>query len=167
MKITALVLCLLFAVLIAGCGVYSANTGRVDESLQNVSIQYLENMTAEPNIGVDLSDAIILAVQLDNTLKVVDESSADTILSGKVMRYHLKEVSAQQDLTVNEYQVQIAVALDLTRRDTGEKIFTKRRFTGTGNYILDDPGGTSEDTARQEAASEIVKDILAIVVEGW
>ncbi len=152
---------------ISGCGVYSANTGRVDESLKRVSIRYLENMTAEPNIEIDLTDAIILAVQIDNTLKVVDEGDADTILSGKVVRYHLKEVFARENLTVNEYQVQIAVVLDLTRRATGESIFSQKRFTGTGNYVLDDPNGTSEDTARQEAAGEIVKDILALVVEGW
>lgn len=152
---------------LAGCGVYSANTGRVDESLKHVAVRYLENMTPEPNIGQDLSDAIILAIQIDNTLKIVDEGSADSILSGKVVRYNLKEVAAKQNLTVNEYQVQIAVVLDLESRSTGEKIFSQKRFTGTGNYILDDPGGTSETTARQEAAEEIVRDILALVVEGW
>lgn len=124
-------------------------------------------MTSEPNIGVDLADAIILALQTDNTLKVVEEGEADTILSGKAVRYHLKEAFAQEDLTVNQYQVQIAVVLDLAYRATGEKIFSQKRFTGTGNYTLDDPNGTSEQTARDEAATEIVKDILALVVEGW
>jgi len=57
--------------------------------------------------------------------------------------------------------------LTLTRRATGETIFAKRRFTGTGNYVLDDPNGTTEQTARAEAATEIVKDILALVVEDW
>lgn len=151
----------------AGCGVYSASTGRVDESIQRVGVRYLENMTSEATIGVDLTDAIILAIQTDNTLKVVDEGAADTILSGKVVRYFLKEVFARENLTVNEYQVQIAVVLDFERRSTGEKIFSQKRFNGTGNYVLDDPAGTSEETARQEAAVEIVKDILALVVEGW
>jgi hypothetical protein len=149
-----------------GCGVYSASSGRVDESFKRVAVQYLENMTSEPNIGVDLADAIILAVQLDNTLKVVDEGDADTILAGKVMRYGLKEVAARQDLTVTEYQVQIAVELTLTVRATGERLFERKRFTGTGNYVLNDDV-SSEDTARKEAAEEIVRDILALVVEDW
>ncbi len=38
-----------------GCGVYSASSGRVDESIKRVAVQYLENNTAEPNLGVDLS----------------------------------------------------------------------------------------------------------------
>jgi hypothetical protein len=153
--------------LVTGCGVYSASSGRVDENLKKVAVQYLENLTPEPNLGVELSDVIIYALQVDNTLKVVDEASADSIISGKVVRYTLREVATTQELTVNEYQVQIAVVLTFTIRATGEKIFDKRRFTGTGNYVLNDPQGTTEETARSEAVEEIVRDILAQVVEDW
>lgn len=153
--------------LVTGCGVYSASSGRVDENLKKVAVQYLENLTPEPNLGVELSDVIIYALQVDNTLKVVDEASADSIISGKVVRYTLREVATTQELTVNEYQVQIAVVLTFTVRATGEKIFDKRRFTGTGNYVLNDPQGTTEETARSEAVEEIVRDILAQVVEDW
>ena len=153
--------------MLSGCGVYSASSGRVDENLKMVAVQYLENLTAEPNLGVDLSDDIIYALQVDNTLKVVEEAEADSIISGRVVRYTLREVATTQELTVNEYQVQIAVVLTFTVRATGEKIFDKRRFTGIGNYVLNDTEGTSEDTARDEAVEEIVRDILAQVVEDW
>ena len=150
-----------------GCGVYSASSGRVDETLQRVSGSILENRTAEPNLGVELSDAIILALQTDNTLKVVAEESADSILSGEVLRYNLKEVATRSDLTVNEYQVQIAVVLTFEILATGERIFEKKRFRGTGNYFLDDTSATDEITARDAAADEIVRDILSQVVEDW
>lgn len=153
--------------LLVGCGPYSGSSGRVDESMKRVAVQYLENLTPEPNLGVDLSDDIIFALQVDNTLKVVDEASADSIIGGKVVRYTLREVGTTQELTVNEYQVQIAVMLTFTVRATGEKIFDNKRFTGTGNYVLNDPQGTTEDTARDEAVGEIVRDILAQVVEDW
>ncbi len=152
---------------LVGCGVYSASSGRVDENLKRVAVQYLENLTPEPNLGVELSDVIIYALQVDNTLKVVDEANADSIISGKVVRYTLREVATTSELTVNEYQVQIAVVLTFTVRATGEKIFDKRRFTGTGNYVLNDPQGTTEESARSEAVEEIVRDILAQVVEDW
>ena len=166
-QMTWLLCAIAFLVLLSGCGVYSASSGRVDENLKMVAVQYLENLTAEPNLGVDLSDDIIFALQVDNTLKVVDEADADSIISGRVVRYTLREVATTQELTVNEYQVQIAVVLTFTVRATGEKIFDKRRFTGTGNYVLNDPQGTSEETARDEAVEEIVRDILAQVVEDW
>lgn len=154
-------------VLLAGCGPYSASSGRVDEDRKRVAVQYLENLTPEPNLGVELSDDIIEVLQIDNTLKVVDEASADSIISGRVVRYALREVATTQELTVNEYQVQIAVVLTFTVRATGEQIFDNRRFTGTGNYVLNDQEGTSEDSARDEAVEEIVRDILAQVVEDW
>ncbi len=101
---TKLVTRLFFVIMLlsglVGCSVYSANSGRVDESIQRVAVEYFENLTAEPDLGVDLSDAITSAIQLDNTLKVVEEGDADIILNGKVMRYALKELAARQDLTV-------------------------------------------------------------------
>ena len=166
-QLGACMACLLTALVLSGCGVYSASSGRVDESIKRVAVQYLENQTAEPGIEVDLTDAIIRALQYDNTLKVVEEGNSDSIISGKVTRYTLREVAARQDLTVNEYQVQIAVTLSFTIRATGESLFKDKRFTGVGNYVLDDADGTSEETARTEAAEEIVRDILAQVVEDW
>jgi Lipopolysaccharide-assembly len=147
-----------------GCGVYSANSGRVDESIKRVFVEYLENMTAEPNLGVDIAEGIIEALQIDNTLKVVEEGEADSVISGKVMRYNLKEVFTTENLTVNEYQVQLAVILSLNVRATGEAVFKNKRFTGTGNYVLDE---SAEEDARKEAIAEIVRDILAQVMEGW
>jgi len=165
--LSAMTLVMLIGLGVPGCGPYSGSSGRVDEGIQRVAVQYLDNLTAEPNIGVVLADNIISAIQLDNTLKVVDEADADTIISGKVVRYALREQSPREDLTVTEYQVQIAVVLTMSMRATGEKIFSKKRFTGTGNYYLEDDGVTSEVTARELAAKEIVSDILALVVNDW
>jgi len=151
----------------AGCA-YSTSRGRVDENIQRVYVEYLDNHTPEPNIGVDLTNAIIESIQVDNTLKVVSEADADAIINGRVTRYNLKPLGARQDLTVNEYQVQIAVMLSFNVRATGETIFKDKRFLGTGVYVLDDPTGqTTERTAKTEAGREIVIDILAIVVEDW
>ncbi len=151
-------------VFLAGCGVYSASSGRVDENIKRVYVEFLENMTSEPNLGVDMADDIIRAIQIDNTLKTVDEGHADSIISGKVMRYHIQEVFAKENLTVNEFQVQIAVVLNFTVRSTGETIFKNKRFAGTGNYVT---GESEEVDGRNEAVEEIVRDILAQVVEGW
>lgn len=163
-RFSMVLLILILAVSSGGCGVYSASSGRVDENIKRVFVEYLENMTAEPNLGVDMSDFIVRAVQLDNTLKIVDKAEADSFISGKVMRYHLQEVFAKENLTVNEFQVQIAVMLSFTVRSTGETIFKNKRFTGTGNYVT---GESDEENARNEAVEEIVRDILAEVVEGW
>lgn len=152
---------------VAGCGVYSASSGRLDPALKRVAVPFLENRSAEPNIEVELTDLIIQALQDDNTLKVTDERNADTILSGKVLRYRLAEAFTSADLRVDEYQVQIVVELTMTVKATGKTLFAAKRLTGKGNYILNDPAGTSEASARGEAVDQIVREVVALVVEDW
>ncbi|NCQ33709.1 LptE family protein [bacterium] len=150
-----------------GCGVYSASPGRVDENIKRVAVDYFENLTSQPNLEIDLTNAVISSIQQDNTLKVVSEEDADSILTGRVTQYDLQEAFLRQDLTVTEFKVVITVVLTFTVRSTGETLFSNKQFTGTGNYVLDDPQGTTEESARLEAAEQIVRDILAQVVEGW
>ena len=162
--------CLLLAAgccLLVGCGVYSASSGRVDESLKRVAVEYLENRTAEADLGVTVSEGIIDAIQEDNTLKVVSSDAADSIIDGAVTGYRLRRMAVSAELQVEEYQVQMVVELTFRVKATGDAIFEKKRFTGTGNYYLDDPNSSSELTAREDAIAEIVRDVLAQVVEDW
>ena len=154
------------AAVTAGCGVYSASSGRVESSRSRIAVPYLENVTAQPDLGVALTDLIVAAIQEDNTLKVVPEEAASSVLEGRVTRYNRRQVSTTNSLRVDEYQVQIAVELTLILRGTGETLFAKRVFTGVGNYFLEDPE-TTEETARELAAKEIVRDVLALIVEDW
>lgn len=152
---------------VGGCGVYTANSGRVDDSLKRVAVEYLENRTAEGDLGINVSEGIIEAIQDDNTLKVVSTDVADSIIDGAVTGYRLRRMAVSPELQVEEYQVQMVVELTFQVKATGEAIFERRRFTGTGNYYLDDPNGSSELTAREDAIVEIVRDVLAEVVEDW
>lgn len=158
--------CVLLPV-ITGCGVYSASSGRVDEAIRRVAVDYFENRTAEADLGIELAELVITALQDDNTLKVVDYPAADCVLEGTVTRYFLRQASITPDQQVDEFQIQITVELTFRVKATGKTIFEKRRFNGTGNYFLNDPGGSSEGSAKKEAVDEIIKDILAQIVEDW
>jgi hypothetical protein len=160
------VACTLLFLVAAGCGVYSATSGRVEERLKYVAVPYLENNSAKPDLEIELTDAIIRALQQDNTLKVVGDADARVILQGKIVRYRVAPAFASASGQVDEQQVQILVELEMLVRDSGEKIFEKKRLTGTGNYVLNDPD-SSEAKATEEAAQEIVRGVLALVVEDW
>jgi hypothetical protein len=158
------------AAALGGCGVYSTQSGRVDEGIRRVHVPYLENLTSEPTIGIDLTEDIIAALQEDNTLKVVDEVDAASDLTGKVVRYKLQEAFSSvqgSNIQVDEYQVQIMVELTFRIRENGEELFSKKRARGMGNFQLDGADGTTEETARSEAAAEIVREVLAAIVEDW
>jgi len=164
--VVTLSFCLLLLALV-GCGVYTSSSGRIDESIRRVALPYLENQTAEPNIEVELTENIISALQDDNTLRVVELPDTATELTGKVVRYNLREAFTTNDLRVDEYQVQIMVELNMRVIETGEYLFEKKRITGTGNFAVDEAGGSAEADARAYAAAEIVREVLAAVVEDW
>ena len=166
-RLRPLMTLIVVGVIASGCGVYSASSGRVDDSIRSVHIPFLENKTSEPTIGIELTELIISAIQEDNTLKVSAEEDATTELIGSITRYRLKEAFTTQDLQVDEYQVQIQVELTFQPKSGESPLFEKKRIQGTGNYILDDPNGSSEQTAREEAAAEIVRGVLAAIVEDW
>ena len=105
-----ILLTVLVALGASGCGVYTASSGRVEESRKRVFVAFLENDTPEANIGAELTDSIVNALQQDNTLKVVGDDVADSVITGRVTRYLLREMATRPDLTVNEYQVQIGRA---------------------------------------------------------
>ena len=156
--------------LCVGCGAYSTQSGRVEDRIRRVHIPYLENQTSEPTIGIDLTEDIIAALQEDNTLKVVNEDDATADITGTVVRYKLQAAFSSvqgSNIQVDEYQVQIMVELTFRVRENGEEIFSKKRIRGTGNFQLEGADGTSEQTARSEAAAEIVRDVVAAVVGDW
>lgn len=164
-QVVALMLALL--PLLGGCGAYSATSGRIDESIRRVSVEYFENRTPEADLGIELAELIIAALQVDNTLRVVDYQTADSVIEGTVTRYFLRQASISPDQQVDEFQVQIAVELSFRVKATDEFLFEKRTFSGVGNYFLNDADGTSEETAKREAVEEITKGVLAQVVEDW
>jgi len=159
-------LCVLLP-LLGGCGVYSATSGRIDQSIRRVSVEYFENRTPEADLGIELAELVIAALQVDNTLRVVDYQTADSIIEGTVTRYHLRQASISPEQQVDEFQGQIALELSFRVKATDKFLFEKRTFSGVGNYFLDDTDGTSEETAKREAINEIAKSVLAQVVEDW
>jgi hypothetical protein len=168
-EIRRLTLALLPATMIlamAGCA-YSTSSGRVDESIKRVAVEYLDNVTAEADLGIEVSQGIIDALQEDNTLKVVERDVADSVIEGTVSGYRLRRMAVSSELQVEEYQVQMVVQLTFRVKSTGEALIDGRRFTGTGNYFLNDPNGSNEISARNDAIETIVRDVLALVVEDW
>ena len=166
LRLDAGVILLVLVLGLAGCGVYSASSGRVDQAIQRVSVEYFENRTAEPDLGILLTDLLIAALQEDNTLKVVDGQVSDSVIEGEVIRYLLRRASMSAEQQVDEFQVQIAVKLTFRVKATGETVFEKKQFTGVGNYYIDS-GNSDEASARIDAVVEITKDVLAEVVEDW
>jgi len=155
---------LLLATTLSACA-YSLRPGRLREGLEVVAVPYLENRSREPDVEIELTEAIIDGLVRDRTLRVADESRADAIVLGTIRQYNFREVFFGGDRQAEEYEITIAVEVEVIDRATRESIVGPKTITGKGSYLLEVADG--EEAAREEAVGEIIEGILNLVLEEW
>jgi hypothetical protein len=158
-------LALLGLMLAAGCG-YALTPGRVKPGLQSIAVPYFENETSEPELETKLTDQIIDGIVADRTLRLTQEDDADAILLGKITFFRIQEVFFAENRQAQEYEVRVACEVSLVDRATGDVIVKPTTIRGKGSYFTDE-GPEGEDNARKEAADELVRAILGLVIEEW
>jgi len=151
----------------AGCSHYSFSPS-VRPHLKTVAIPVLVNETLEYGAGQDLTDAIIDVFSDDNTLRVVDEDSADSILSGTVSRYERSVLSYDSGGDPREYKVRVIASLayeDLAK----DQVIWEGDVEGWAVYSLTqaDAEYTTEEAAREAAFAKLAQDLLSQTVQGW
>ncbi|HKI83971.1 MAG TPA: LPS assembly lipoprotein LptE [Candidatus Krumholzibacteria bacterium] len=156
---------LLLACVLSGCG-YGLTPGRVKPGLESVAVPYFENETTEPELEVSLTDAIIAGIVADRTLRLTEENQADALILGKITFFKIQEVFFAENRQAQEYEVRVACEVSLVDRATGDVIVKPTTIRGKGDYFTDE-GPEGEENARKEAADELVRAILALVIEEW
>jgi outer membrane lipopolysaccharide assembly protein LptE/RlpB len=161
----ALVLVFVLATLVGGCA-YSLRQGKLRPGIESVAVPYLVNRSNEPDIEVELTDAILTGLIDDRTLRVTEENRADVLVVGVVRRYSFQEAFFGADRQAEEYRIDIEIEVELRRRDDDEIVAGPKIMRGTGSYYIAE-GPTGEEAARAEAAQMIVEGILNLVIEEW
>ena len=152
--------------LLAGCGVYSFQEGRLREGLESIAVPVFENRTTEPGIEVDLTQDIVEGLINDRTLQIVDRSAADAVLLATIRRYNIGEEFFGGDRAADQYRVQMSVEVEIVDQDTGEAIIGPETLNESATYSIDG-GQQAELDARAEVVDGIVRKIRGMVLEGW
>ena len=151
--------------IVSSCGYTTAS--RTAKGIKSIAVPFFDNQTAEPNLELRVTEAIINNLISDNTLKVVDESAADAVLEGSITEFRNVPFSFNQDLNAEEYLVVITVNATLYNRRLNEPIWENKTIKGDSNYFLDTSAGISFDDAVTEALFEITERILNLTVQEW
>ncbi len=161
---------LILPLLLVGCFRYSFS-GAGPGHIKTIAIPLFENTTAEYGVVERLTDALILAFQQDNTLKITDEESADAILLGRLVRvedvpYTYEGEGETANFSVGEYKLTLTVKLKYIDQVKDEVIWEQEvRGWGTYNHT----SGTPEEREEgfDEAIEKLTEDILNMTVSGW
>jgi hypothetical protein len=159
------------AILCQSCGYYSfsATGGRGGKGgLSTIAIPILVNETLEYGVEQELADTLVEEFTDDNSLRVVPEDQAESILRGTVVRYERPVVSYDAGGSPREYKVSVAARLSYENAVTKEVIW-EGEIEGWSIYSAAGEGGdvTSEDEAKAIAFEKLAQDVLAKTVQGW
>ena len=159
------------AILSQSCAYYSFSPtgGRGGKGgLSTIAIPILTNETLEYGVDQELTEALVEEFTDDNSLRVVPEDQAESILRGTVVRYERPVVSYDAGGSPREYKVRVVARLSYENASTKEAVW-EDEIEGWAIYSVSGEGGdvTSEDEAKAIAYEKLAQDVLAKTVQGW
>jgi hypothetical protein len=159
-------LLLLIPLCFAGC--WYSTSGRTAKDVKTIAVPFFDNQTTEPDLEISVTERIINYLIDDNTLKVVDEGSADAVLEGNIVEFTNTPFSFNTDLNAEEYRVVLVVKVTLHNRKLNEPIWHDQRITGEAAYFIDaEEAGLTYEDALEETIEEITEQILNLTVQDW
>jgi len=153
--------CLLL--LISGCGVYSFS-GSGLSGIKTIAIPLFDNQTAEYGIRETLTEKIAERFVQDNTLKVVNEKIAESILHGVITKYEREAHTFDEQENITEYIVRIWVKVNFEEKKNKKTIWKEDNLLGWGIYSAEDE---TEDLGKERAIEKLAEDIVNKTVKGW
>ena len=170
LKKNTLLIFILFLLTIGNkCGYYSFSGSSLPSHIRTVAVPMFENKTSEFGVREDITDAVINRFTQDNSLKVTDRRSADSMVSGTIVNIREQAGAYNTDEKVSEIRVYVSVQAkfeDLKKH----KIIWEESITQWGTYNPNLPPGDEGSTRQDginEAVEKIVADIFNKTVSGW
>lgn len=149
---------------VLSCGYYSLK-GSLPPHLKTVAIPLMENRTPEFGITETLTDAVIDEFVRDGSLKIVDRSAADVLITGTISSVNDRAGAFDQQETVADIKVYVSVSIECMDQVKRQKMWSER-ITQFGTY---DPaeGPDGRSSAYEEAFEKISQEILNKTVSNW
>jgi hypothetical protein len=160
--------------LIYGCGVYSFSGSSVS-GVKTIAVPLFDNQTQEYGIRESLTEVVADRFVKDNTLKVVSEKQADSILRGTITQYKRESHTFDEQENIKEYVVRIWVNVVFEEKKSKKTIWQEDNMQGWGIYCVKDcvdesgnpKSDETEDDGKERAIQKLAEDIVNRTVKGW
>jgi hypothetical protein len=165
-----LVLLLLSLSLIgAGGCLYGFSGGGLPAGIRTVAVLPFENLTAEPTLTQEITQAVREAVERRLGLRPAGEEQADAIVRGTITRYEPDTPLAitgassttRNRVEVTNRMVQITVSVEILDQREGKPLWTRSGLTVQGEYT------TQEIEGRRKALDKLITDIVDGAQSQW
>ena len=137
-----------------------------DQRVRSISISVFENETFHPGIEADLGAALVRLVQRDTPWRVVNPSTAQTVLEGTITDVQIRRVTQDTDGGITQ-QVALRLRADFQWRSvvTGRVLAERRGLSITETFIP--AAGEPLELGLSAATDEMADAILEAMRSVW
>ncbi len=147
-----------FCTLLSACGYRFTGGGNLPNGIRSISIQILENRTAEPGVESIFTNDLIYEISKNKKVILTSSENADATITGVIESIRSETISRAGQLTAIEKRVVAVVDLKLT--DPDEKTIWSAKGV-TANEAYDVLGGKQLSERKKRAAIETLSKRLA------
>lgn len=158
----------LFMLLASACGVYTfTGGGGLPRHVDTIAIIPFENRTTQFTLTQELTQALLDEVPGRLGLDLSNESAADAIMRGTIVRYDERAVSFDAEEggpQIFQRRVDISVSVEIYDTVEDRVLWSSRSLSGAGEY---EPDSQGEQQGRQIAIQELVRRIIDGAQSQW
>ena len=162
-------------VIFSSCGYTTRST--LPAGIKTIHVQAFKNnisFAAEgsrnlylPLLEVKVRNAIASRFLFDGNLKIADEDKADLVLKGELLSYDRAALRYTDNQDVQEYRIHVTVSLELWNPRKQETSWTESGFVGEATYFTTGAQAKSEESAVDDAITDLARRIVERTVEDW
>jgi hypothetical protein len=159
--------CLALLTVLQACGYRPLDGGGGPKGVQRLHVAGIANDTFNPGIQAAVGAAIIRQLRFNTRIHVVDETSADLVLTGRVTSYQNDAIAFNVQDIGRRYRVRITLQASLVGRSGGAVRLTQdvggEAYYTTGASAADTRA--AEQEAMQRAAQDLARQLVSLLVE--
>lgn len=178
-KAAKMAIAILFATAISSCGYHFSGTGSiVPEGVKTLTVPVFFNITNEPYVDVEVTQAVVEEFMTDGRLRVVSLEEADLALRGRITKYEVIPLSYHKVQPADQYFVQqyrVHIMVEAVLEDLrSKKILWQEK--GIESSLISDYAVTmgdisatrvAKDAAIKKASQDIAWTLRSRVLEGF
>ncbi len=149
--------------LISGCGYTTKSL--ISRKINSIYIPIFENDTFRRGLEFDLTSAVKDEIMSKTKLRILQKDSADTILTGRIMKVTEGMLSSNVEDNIVESRVTISVHIKLVDRITGRTLIEEKDLKQSAEFVV--KRGENIKTASRESLDLLAKVIVNHLEEKW
>lgn len=155
---------------LTGCAGYTLGGQRPVHlrHITKLAVPTFENLTLEPRLGVEVTNAVIKQIQNHGSYQIVPRNQAEAVLEGRIQRITRTQFRSDRTNILRSSQILATLVSTFEVKDSSTgKILHNGSASADSYIILDANLQLSETQLLEDAAQRLAYNLADQVSEGW